>query len=194
MITKEQYQKALDDLNNSGSHGNGTTHLHIYTNSLNAIQSSLRAQIEAPADDELVKENTRLKYDMKLLASEMVYNGNSVSHWYAKAKAYKAAVGRMCDVATKHGIKIDGKTDVVDWIDAHLGAATKPAAPLWQTIDSAPRDGTHILVFCADSGCMAVAYYQHNKWDVTCYGGWESEPSVYPAHWQPLPQPPQAEG
>jgi len=126
MITKEQYQKALDDLNNSGSHGNGTTHLHIYTNSLNAIQSALRAQIEAPAYDELVEENIRLRSDIKLLASEMVYNGNSVSHWYAKATAYKAAVGRMCDVATKHGIKLDGKTDVVDLIDSHLSAATNP--------------------------------------------------------------------
>jgi len=156
MITKEQYQKALDDLNNSGSHGNGTTHLHIYTKSLNAIKSALRAQIEAPADDE-VDHSVRILLEAAL-----------------QADGYDSDVLHSCEKVIR--------------------AATKPAAPVWQTIDSAPKDGTHILVFCADSGCMAVAYYQHNEWDVTCYGGWESEPSVYPTHWQPLPQQPQAEG
>ena len=67
------------------------------------------------------QETERLRENLKLLADELVYHGNSVSHWYAKGTAYKAAIGKVCDVATKHGVILDGRTDVSELLDAHLG-------------------------------------------------------------------------
>lgn len=71
----------------------------------------------------------------------------------------------------------------------------------WQPIETAPRDGTHILVINAaflHEGEMCVAFWhtlrgekqEDGRWDVTGYGGYEAEPEVEPTHWQPLPEPP----
>ena len=67
---------------------------------------------------------------------------------------------------------------------------------MWQPIETAPRDGTHVVVFAprrADGGrrrsrrgCLASVAHYENGW------GWLSSPSDYqllPTHWAPLPAP-----
>lgn len=44
--------------------------------------------------EHLIEEVERLENELHLLASEMVYQGNSVQHWAQKARAYKDAVGK----------------------------------------------------------------------------------------------------
>ncbi len=59
----------------------------------------------------------------------------------------------------------------------------------WQPIETAPKDGTQILVF--GHGRFAVAEFRSGEWrdmgDIG-WGGFYSE--VLPTHWMPLPAPP----
>lgn len=80
----------------------------------------------------------------------------------------------------------------------------------WQPIETAPRDGSRLLVYCPeDNYCIAaiaISYWAHSPPNVSFIptgdphlwrrevqeharfeveGGWES-----PTHWMPLPEPP----
>jgi hypothetical protein len=62
----------------------------------------------------------------------------------------------------------------------------------WQPIDTAPQNGSVILVFCRDE--VWVAYFIHS------FGGrfiaHDRRPGyliLHPTHWQPLPEPPKGE-
>lgn len=74
----------------------------------------------------------------------------------------------------------------------------------WRPIDTAPRDGTPILVarptvFLVEEGWHVVRWDEHpycdgNAW--VCHDGKQDTPlrGPDPTHWQPLPSPPLAEG
>lgn len=61
----------------------------------------------------------------------------------------------------------------------------------WHPIETAPKDGTQILVwgdpYSYDWAIFIVRYVQINKWS-----GWQTWDSAdqEPTHWMPLPQPP----
>lgn len=67
----------------------------------------------------------------------------------------------------------------------------------WQSIETAPKDGTHVLLYgrCYgevygeyDEDCAVVAKFMHGAWHTTvgdCYST-----TVSPRLWQPLPEPP----
>ena len=65
----------------------------------------------------------------------------------------------------------------------------------WQSIETAPRDGRQIVVWCADGQAAVAEYYQAE--DGFC--GWEIGHndrgqkiilSILATHWMPLPAPP----
>jgi len=66
----------------------------------------------------------------------------------------------------------------------------------WQPIETAPKDGTEILVWCAQFKCAVVVAWTVSVW-VPCGGAWvgeenRSDTTEWPAtHWMPLPEPPQ---
>lgn len=63
------------------------------------------------------------------LAHGMIYHGNSVAHWHAKATAYKSVIGRVWDELRAAGIACDGKkscTDGVRELAARKSPATQP--------------------------------------------------------------------
>lgn len=70
----------------------------------------------------------------------------------------------------------------------------------WQPIETAPKDGTHILLYVpADSADHAPEamvtgfwYALYSEWDLVMAWGYEAESQVYgePSHWTPLPPPP----
>ncbi len=61
----------------------------------------------------------------------------------------------------------------------------------WQLIETAPRDGTEILIF--GPGQMSVARWANTHlrggWAVYTDHGWYGFES-YATHWMPLPEPP----
>jgi hypothetical protein len=64
----------------------------------------------------------------------------------------------------------------------------------WQTIDSAPKDGTRILVVCKQSTYAnepAIAYWDSlAKEFLDDSGDIVFEAFAPPLYWQPLPEPP----
>lgn len=69
--------------------------------------------------------------------------------------------------------------------------AVSAEPPAWQPIETAPRDGTKILVYIQSASLdwriVARAFDEHD--------GWYSDPGkhhVRPTHWMPLPDPPSA--
>lgn len=62
----------------------------------------------------------------------------------------------------------------------------------WQPIETAPRDGTMVLLWHrnadgATAGWMLGWFDQFHEWENMCGGLLE------PTHWMPLPDPPQIE-
>jgi hypothetical protein len=57
----------------------------------------------------------------------------------------------------------------------------------WQPIETAPKDGTWILVFENHEKPLDTVMWNH------FYGLWRNgynDHASYPTHWQPLPEPP----
>ena len=63
-----------------------------------------------------IEERDSAVEDTHLLANEMVYMGNSVNHWWSKAKANGNALSRAWDALREAGINPDGEMEVSDAI------------------------------------------------------------------------------
>jgi len=60
----------------------------------------------------------------------------------------------------------------------------------WQPIETAPKDGTTILVYLANGDVHTAYGHFYNKghdFEWAQYGGYET---YLPTHWMPLPPPP----
>jgi len=70
----------------------------------------------------------------------------------------------------------------------------------WQPIETAPKDGTDIIVMYIDIATqfVRIAFWLDYEWDPSINGWWtydcgEDElmaPIYAPTHWMPLPEPP----
>lgn len=57
----------------------------------------------------------------------------------------------------------------------------------WQPIETAPKDGTYVLLWAAqESECPMVGYFGVRRWELAHN---DTEPFT-PSHWMPLPEPP----
>ena len=66
--------------------------------------------------------------------------------------------------------------------------------PLWQPIETAPKDGTPVLavLHCRSSGWTEVEVIEWDEEDEQWYGGKSGwiEDETLTGHWMPLPEPP----
>jgi hypothetical protein len=58
----------------------------------------------------------------------------------------------------------------------------------WQSIETAPRDGTDVLLWLHDAGACC-GYYHYDRWWAD-----NGDAIVDPTHWMPLPRPPSDKG
>ena len=69
---------------------------------------------------------------------------------------------------------------------------TPDRTPDWQPIETAPKDGTHVLLgWAVGVGLVLSGYWpdwRGRKAWVTCVGQYQG--SAAPTHWMPLPPPP----
>jgi len=98
-------------------------------------------------------------------------------------------------------------TDYLGASDEYLAQSTEDAiadmiVSPWQPIETAPRDGTKILVFHPDMGVEITEWYEitqtnyvefegglYRKERAIFYAGWNNN-GHHATHWQPLPEPP----
>jgi hypothetical protein len=73
-------------------------------------------------------------------------------------------------------------------VEAEVARLTQEQGSGWQPIETAPKDGTNVLVWCPYRRIPVAATWQTAEfyW-VELYQG-----SVTPTHWIPLPDPPAA--
>lgn len=72
----------------------------------------------------------------------------------------------------------------------------------WQPMETAPKDGTRVLLWIEWSDVPVVGEFSHDRWwadtehyevscGAYCYGGSvSSDKNMKPTHWHPLPPPP----
>ena len=88
---------------------------------------------------------------------------------------------------------------------AEAPSPTPPAGDGWEPIETAPKDGTTILVWSQLYGGVAVlAYWDSDKYAKTPKPFWATSSQRYvgktaerkfpPTHWRPLPPPPVSKG
>lgn len=64
-------------------------------------------------------------------------------------------------------------------------------AQAWLPIETAPKDGTHILGYA--SGKYAIVYWSGTSWELSEVGAYAENGEWTPTHWQPLPAAPPAQ-
>lgn len=80
--------------------------------------------------------------------------------------------------------------EFIDCMRAALIAAEQAA---WQGIESAPKDGTAVLLYCSygerHPAEMVTAEWRHDDWRLIQTGGYAEDSDVGgdPTHWRPLP-------
>lgn len=57
---------------------------------------------------------------------------------------------------------------------------------MWKPIETAPKDGTRVLIYMPGLNDVLSAKFEHGTWQ---HGYWSSRPMAV-THWQPLPEPP----
>ena len=79
-------------------------------------------------------------------------------------------------------------------LDSALQGAQAPQAGGWQSIETAPKDGTLVLLSCVG---WPHSIIRHEPWPIKVGGWWKTRWDIFgaswePTHWQPLPPAPQA--
>lgn len=65
--------------------------------------------------------------------------------------------------------------------------------PAWKPIETAPMDGTRILVWRPFEDKDWPAHHGIDRWSETFRSWWNSRRDQQPTHWMPLPSPPDRE-
>ena len=80
-----------------------------------------------------------------------------------------------------------------------LNSAGKPV-PIktteWQDISTAPKDGTHVLLWAAPNNFVDIGFFRQKEdhgdfWTGDCWQSWFHKDRARPTHWMPLPDPPE---
>lgn len=58
--------------------------------------------------------------------------------------------------------------------------------PKWQPIETAPRDGTRVLIWSPEDAATFACAFEAGRWQT---GVWRAKPVPY-THWMALPSPP----
>ena len=96
-----------------------------------------------------------------------------------------------CFAAERSGVELNAfmmDKDCVKTPAFPLYTTPPPAVPQWLPIESAPKNGTSVLVISKGVLWPSVAYFCNNHWYWSTSAGWAG----FPTHWMPLPAAPEA--
>lgn len=116
---------------------------------------------------------------------------------------YEMATGNNADEVANR--TPEQRTALADAFRARLAAAPQPAvAAGWMPIETAPKDGSYLLLWEQYSDAPFVGYWSGGSWSVShehvdAEGGWDGANvvdalSMPITHWMPLPPAPSTEG
>lgn len=78
-----------------------------------------------------------------------------------------------------------------------IAALTAALAKMWRPIESAPKDGTAVLIsdVSAEAFEPAVSRFRQEKWETSDWDEASFVPARWmsPTHWMPMPSPPETE-
>lgn len=152
--------------------------------------------------DEVLLRIARLEQMTSDLATYVIEN-LCRAEGYGDYSAARSAMERVRN--TKREIEQPSpltSADVHRWWAEKRGSAEVPAMTEWQPIETAPKDGTHVLGFWPGFGGLAPATIETwwgegldrakgHTWQSTYE---EGEGEYGPTHWMPLPVPPKPRG
>lgn len=189
--------KVADICGTGGLSSPPTKHIEEFVDGLKTKLSSALAQLEEQKrETELLKEKGKAqshlieiqgevyKYDCKITSIE---DALEIKKKEQQNETLKLERNAMLDAAVD-------KKDELAQLRADLARFEGDAKREWEPIESAPKDGTHILCYSPDR--ISEAWYRPDMLDLTktvlggigwCYAGLKQ-----PTHWMPLPAPPAA--
>lgn len=112
--------------------------------------------------------------------NELIWEGYPSEPWGERWLKYEDEAKRMISLVRKFIFPPSVESRIVE-LESQL-------AGKWQPIETAPRDGTEILLYSETYG-IDVAHFHKGKWRTTA-GQCDIE---YPTHWLPLPAAPKGE-
>jgi hypothetical protein len=146
-----------------------------------ASQEPLGAEFQKVLDDNLSELLARWSEQTQGEVDEEISKGNAalVEYWENKGVSFTDA-----DLPSRH-----------EWM-VILKAIRTPPAEAWQPIETAPKDGTNILLWWPMQFHCALTGHWANKWNPWIgwkVSGWSHDMfKTEPTHWMPLPNPPAA--
>ena len=81
-------------------------------------------------------------------------------------------------------ILLDTSIDYTSWDISEVGSIKMTE---WQPIETAPKDGTHILAWFEEAQQHLLLWWFADNWR---FKGSDTIPIVTPTHWMNLPEPP----
>jgi hypothetical protein len=63
----------------------------------------------------------------------------------------------------------------------------------WQPIETAPKDGTEVLLFYETDMAVGLFHFRRKLWVLGYPIEIEDGDIIFPTHWMPLPEPPAQE-
>jgi len=113
--------------------------------------------------------------EVQVKESDLLAAGYAAIEKTEGGQTYKELFEHMLDVAKSAGFD-------------SLAEAIVKASPQWKPIESAPKDGTHIMLYRPRIQFVGFYGLPISKWCINS----KSLPLMRPepTHWQPLPEPP----
>lgn len=94
-----------------------------------------------------------------------------------------------------HEFDIEKVRSAIDAARGHLAetpAGGEAGQDAWQPIETAPKDGARMLIFCPSrTPRFTPPYITVGRFDTDSFYDMEDGDAVHPTHWAPLPPPPQ---
>ena len=132
-----------------------------------------KKQSEIEAIQNIVGRAETISTWMKLLGCEPIFDGASFSVRTPEGK-WMADRGDWITLSTRGEFR---------FIKSSIFDATYEPVVTWQPIDTAPADGSRILI--SDRTQVYLGYWTGSRWAI--WGG--DGVIMWPTHWMPLPEP-----
>ena len=131
--------------------------------------------------------------------------GFSMSQYASSTDLFAAMIARITELESQLAQRFDAADVATAAAQGFRDGVAKGQQAMWRHIETAPKDGSYLLLWEQYSDAPFVGYWSGGSWSVShehvdAEGGWDGANvvdalSMPITHWMPLPPPPtSAEG